>query len=250
MRSMWPKIGFGAVAVFLVGMLLLTGFRRSKAAVAQAVTESLVPVLHAAASHGTGALTDLPFRLDGHRLGTVTRMQIERTDHNRLMSVKLAVHLDDRADRADLEACDLLPLGDTPDGFDDGFRCGTSAETGLVRIGEIRFEPNGFTRPVKVRTAQLDKLSQGDPFTANIDLTHGVQVDARGRDKGSVRVQADSTGATMRVSDGHGGDLVRITADSTQAFIQIRDQNGKEVFRFRADRSGMSLAADAPVESP
>ena len=250
MRSMWPKIGFGAVGVFLVGMLLLTGFRRSKAAVAQAVAESLVPALHAAASYGTGAQADLPFRLDGHRLGTVTRMQIERTDHNRVMSVKLAVHLDDSANRADLEDCDLMPLDDHDLGFDDGFRCGDLMAPGLVQIGEIRFEPNGFTRPVKVHTAQLEKLSHGDPFKANIDLSHGVQVDARGRNEGSVRVQADSAGAFMRVSDGHGGDLVRISADSTQAFIQIRDKNGKEVFRLRADKSGMSMAADAPVETP
>jgi len=247
---MWTKIGFGAVGVFLLGMFLITGFRRSKEAVVQAVSASLAPALLSAASYATNGHPDLPFRLDGDRLGTVTRMQIERADHNRLMSVKLVVQLDAGADAADVAACDLLPLNESDLDFDRGFRCGGTGVTGLAQIGEVRFEPAGFTRPVKVRRAQLDKLSQGDPFKADIDLTHGVQLDARGRDKGSVRVRADSTGAVMRVSDGHGGDLVRITADSNQAFIQIRDKNGKEVFRLRADKSGMSLAADAPVETP
>ena len=250
MRSMWPKIGFGAVGVFLIGMLLITGFRRSRQAVALAVSESLAPALLSAASYATGSQADLPFRLDGNRLGTVTRMQMERTDHNRVMSVRLAVQLDHGADPVSLEGCDLLPKDETNVGFDDGFRCGDTAETGLVQIGEIRFEPNGFTRPLKVHTAQLHKLSQGDPFKANIDLTHGVQVDARGRDNGRVRVQADSAGAFMRVSDGDGGDLVRITADSNQAFIQIRDKNGKEVFRLQAGKSGLRMSADAPVETP
>jgi hypothetical protein len=247
---MWTKIGFGAVGVFLLGMLLLIGFRRSKAVVAQAVAQSLVPALHAAASYGTGAQAELPFRLEGNRLGTVTRMQIERTDHNRLMSVKLVVHLDDRAAPAGLEACHLLPMDDNDLGFDHGFRCGTATEPGLVQIGEIRFEPVGFARPLKVRRAQLDQLSTGDPFQADIDLTHGLQVDARGRDKGSVRVQADSAGAVMRVRDGNGGELVRIAADSTQAFIQIRDKNGKEVFRLRADKAGISMTVDTNTEPP
>ena len=250
MRSMWPKIGFGAVGVFLLGMLLIAGFRRSKDAVTQAVSASLAPAILSAASHATSSHGDLPFRLEGDRRGTVTRMQIERADHNRLMSVKLTVQLDDATDPGDLEDCDLLPMNDADLEFDHGFRCGERGETGLAQIGEVRFEPAGFTRPVKVRRAQLDKLSQGEPFKADLDLTHGVHLDARGRDKGSVRVQADSTGAVMRVSDGHGGDLVRITADSNRAFIQIRDKNGKVVFRLRADKSGMSMAADAPVETP
>ena len=246
MRSMWTKIGFGAVGVFLLGMLLLTGFRRSRDAVAQAVAGSFVPALHAAANLAASAHPDLPFRLDGHRLGSVTRMRLERTNRNRLLSVQLDVSLNEGTDAAELADCELQPLDDHDVNFDHGFRCGDPKDAGLVQIGEARFEPIGLIRPVKIRRGQLGQLSTGEPFKANLDMAHGVQVAAKGRDKGSVRVRADSTGAMLLVNDKKGGDLVRISADSTHAFIQIRGTNGKVVFRLQAGDSGLSLAADAP----
>ncbi|MEO8636465.1 MAG: hypothetical protein ABI587_14415 [Gemmatimonadales bacterium] len=250
MRSMWTKIGFGAVGVFLVGMFLLTTFHHARAAVAEAVSETFGPAVLSAASHASRSLSDLPFRLDGHQLGTVNRMVIERTVRNQLMSVKLEVDLDDAADAASLESCDLLPIGDTDANFDQGFRCGAGMDGALIRVGEVRFEPVGMIRPVMVQEAQLDRFSSGEPFRANIDLTHGVHMDATGRDNGRVRVQADSSGAFLRVSDGHGGDLVRITADSNQAFIRIRDKNGKEIFHLQAGKAGLKMSADTPVETP
>ncbi len=250
MRSLWSKISLGAVGVFLVGMLLITGFRRSREAVTNAVSGALVPALHAAATYAASTRTDLPFRLDGTRLGTVTRMQLERAEANQPMSVRLVVQLDDEVDTGDLQRCDLLSASETDVDFEHGFRCGERGGPGLVEIGEVRFEPAGFTRPVKAGSAQLSKLRDGDPFRANIDLTHGMHLDAHGRNEGSVRVQADSTGAVMRVRDRKGGDLVRISADSNHAFIQIRDESGKVVFRLQAGDSGVNMTAGNQVESP
>lgn len=250
MRSMWPRIGLGAVGVFVVGMLLLTGFRHSRDVVTNAVTSSFAPALQAAASYAGHHKTDLPFRLDGNRLGTVTSMQLERTGHDQTMTVRLVVRLDDATDPSSLDDCDLLPTNDTDLDFEHGFRCGTGTEGRRAEIGEVRFEPVGFTRPILVHQAQVAKLSEGDPFKANVDLSHGVQLDAKGRDQASVRVRADSSGAVMRVRGRNGGDLVRISADSNQAFIQIRDENGKVLFRLQAGDSGVELRAEQPVENP
>jgi len=67
MRTLWTKIGLGALGVFLVGMLLLTVVEDAKSTMKEALTRVTRP-LHVATAD---LQADIPFVLAGQRRGTV-----------------------------------------------------------------------------------------------------------------------------------------------------------------------------------
>jgi hypothetical protein len=92
MRTLWTKIGLGALGVFLVGMLLLTVVEDAKSTVKQALTRAI----H---HHGSAQLqADIPFVLDGQRLGSVNHMAIRRSADHDLARFTFTVALDSEAD--------------------------------------------------------------------------------------------------------------------------------------------------------
>ena len=74
MRTLWTKIGLGALGVFLVGMLLVTVVEDAKSTMKAALTRVTRP-LHVATAE---LQADIPFVLEGQRLGTVNHMSIRR----------------------------------------------------------------------------------------------------------------------------------------------------------------------------
>ena len=74
MRTLWTKIGLGALGVFLVGMLLVTVVEDAKSTMKAALTRVTRP-LHVATAE---LQADIPFVREGQRLGTVNHMSIRR----------------------------------------------------------------------------------------------------------------------------------------------------------------------------
>lgn len=241
MRSLWSKIGIGAVAIFLVGMMLITLGRQAKSAAAEAINTALES---SAFSKVASAASDIPFRLDGERLGTVSRAHIRRNQSGALPEVNLSVELSDPGAIRQLRNCVLMPERQNGFDFDRGFSCAVGLTGDLVEIGRVRFAPGDLERPLMVEPADAAGLSKGDPFEATADLGGAVRIDARGNGGELVRLLADQHGANLRVNDGLGRALVRLFADSTGATIRVRDKNGRDVVRLDAGDGRFSLSVD------
>jgi hypothetical protein len=242
MRSLWARIGFGAVGVFMVGMLLLTVARQAKSAVKSALETAFVHTLQGAAR--ASAPSEMPFRLDGSQLGMIRRMAITRQSRGDLPDVNLEVELADARSIGPLAHCDLVPAGNRNFSFERGFSCASRDGRDLITVGEALFVPGDLTRPVKVEQQMEAGLRQGDPFEATVQMGGDVRVVARGGDGAIVRVRADSNGAHIRVNDVMGRALLRLLADSTGAFFQVRGKNGRDVVRMEAGEAGFTLSVD------
>ena len=222
MRSIWVRAGLGALAVFVVGMLLYTAAGRTKARARQALME-----LKAELDSGTVVAVGppdgaVPFVLNGQKLGQLTNLTLDRGAGGTALALHALVSLDrDHLDPAMLSSCDLVPV--SPDQFEatQGFRCATPADRGLHSLGEVRFEPVGVVRPVRADKAALAQLRQLGALTID-SSRRGVHVNASG----------DSV------------ELVNISADSNGAFIHVNDGKGK-VVRVRADRNGLVVKVDS-----
>jgi len=245
MRSLWTKIGLGAVVVFAVGMLGLTVFRQAAAATSQAVGQVLHRTVQGVT---TAAMHELAFRLDGERLGTLRHLSVHRVRQGDMPEVAIEVALQDPASLKRLARCDLVPA--TRHGAEDfdpeqGFRCAEPYERPLIGIGTAHFVPGDIVRPILVSRAHEASLRQGEPFDARADLGGDVQVTARDGKGATVRVLADSTGASIHLRDRLGHSLLRLVADSTGASLRVRGKDGREVVRLDAGAGRFELTVDS-----
>ena len=161
MRSIWVRAGFGALAVFALGMMLYTAVRSTKNRARQALLE-LKSELDSGATVAFNHLDrGVPFVLDGRKLGQLTSLTLSPGSANSAPVLSAAVRLDrDQLDPTMLATCDLVPLN--PDHFEvsQGFRCAGVGEKGLHSLGQVRFEPVGVVRPVRADRAALAQLRQ------------------------------------------------------------------------------------------
>jgi hypothetical protein len=242
MRSLWGKIGIGAVCVFVSGMLLITLVRDAKSAASSALMSALgtgvARVARAAAPH------DLPFRLAGVQLGSIRRLAIVREGRGEIPEVTLDVELSDARSLADLADCDLVPEGRQDFDFDRGFRCEAAGAGDYLSVGTATFSPGGVTRPVKVPQRLEPELRNGDPFQATAEMGGDVRVTAKGEKGELVQVHAESSGASIKVNDAVGRALVRLLADSNGASLRVRGKHGRDVVRMEAGEGGFSLMVD------
>lgn len=100
MRTYWLKIILGAVAIFAVGMLVVTGIRRASHGVHEL-------------AEGSGNITIplpfgiLPFKVDGERLGSIERVTLERSAPKVITSLRLVAKLDSGVSPERLAGCSL-----------------------------------------------------------------------------------------------------------------------------------------------
>jgi hypothetical protein len=218
MRTLWTKIGLGALGVFLVGMLLLTVVEDAKSTMKEALTRVTRP-LHVATAD---LQADIPFVLAGQRRGTVNHMSIRRPADQDLAHFTFTVALDSDADLSQLKECQLVPVGGDDFEFEEGFRCAAKGESGWQEVGSIVFQPSGLERPVLAGSKVVAQLQKGDRFSADADFT------------GPVRVSAKSDK----------GELLHLKADSNGAFLLVNGKDGRAVVRLQADKNGFSLTVD------
>jgi hypothetical protein len=241
MRNLWAKIGLGAVGVFAVGMMLITVGQQAKAATKEVLATA---AQHAASWTGElAARAEMDFLLNGEAIGRVQQVEIRRAATGDLPQVRAVVRLTAPGAERALEGCILEPEGGTDMDVERGFRCAASG-TDLVDLGEIVFEPAGFTRPVRVTRTAETELRQGDPFAVQAEVGGRVQVEATGDNAELVRILAGQHGANIKVNDEFGRNLVRLLADSTGAMLRVRDENGRDVIHMQAGKHGFRLTVD------
>lgn len=99
MRGYWVKIALKAIAIFAVGMIIVTGVRKAKGSIHQAINSSdpiPIPVVGL-----------VPFNLDNHKLGSVSRVEFLRSDPEHVSGVRVLVKLADGTSTDILTQCQL-----------------------------------------------------------------------------------------------------------------------------------------------
>ncbi len=213
MRTYWIRVALGALAVFVIGMMFVTGIRATKNKATAALAEMKTGLGGNASRAMLAGLRDsLAFKLDGVRLGSLRRIKIDKELANTVPDVTAIVALDSGVDPARVRSCDIVPL--SQDEMDQ-FRCADSAEGGLQTVGKVTFEGAGFDRPLRLQPEMVEKLTKGDAFHLNADLTGPMEATVRKGDRDVVRIKADSNGARIRVTGKDGREIVNMRADST-----------------------------------
>jgi hypothetical protein len=156
MRSYWMRILLGAAAIFAIGMVGVTLYRRGVVKVNQVVA-------------GSGPLTIplpfVPFELDGNRLGTVERLVVNRDAPKKVSSVDLEVKLDDSLVAQGLAGCRLAANieGDSSSPKDFNVHVNRNSrpfffcageDTSLVEFGTV-------TVPLLIPESVADQLESG-----------------------------------------------------------------------------------------
>jgi hypothetical protein len=206
LKNYWVRIAVGALAVFAVGMGLIHLGRAARSSFEHKLASS-EPI--------TIPLAFLPFQVDHHKVGTLQRVVILRSDPRHLSGVNLSVSTDSTAALERLQGCHLMVdfRATTSRGkldFSQGeFSC-LKDTTGrnLVSFGEIHFMPGGVTSPLLIRRAVAETLRQHQ-LDLHLDRDSADSLHAWAE---SVRVSAES---------------LRVNADSIRVEVQGRAESLK-----------------------
>ena len=165
MRSYWLRILLGALAVFFIGMVGVSIFRRGRAKVTEVVA-------------GSGPLTIplpfVPFQLDGNKIGMVERLVVNREAPKKVSSLDLEVKLDDSLLAHGLAGCRLAANLESDSAKKHGdidvhvnrmgeknfFFCAKS-DSALVPFGTVTLQPGGVTVPLLVPESAAETMRTG-----------------------------------------------------------------------------------------
>lgn len=214
MRKYWIRIGVGALAVFAIGMIAVTVARRGLARVHH-VVEGEGPV--------TIPLAFIPFSLDGHKLGTLDRVTLNRDSPRHVTSVELGIDLEDSLVAQGLRGCRLMANLDSDrsqkgidirrGSFSEGaFHClsGDSVPPEFIEFGEAVFEPGEVRTPLFLTREMVDELQQVDDSTAAMaELQADSIADAVEQSTDSIAETANRTGDSIRRRFEGFGDSLR-----------------------------------------
>jgi hypothetical protein len=235
MKRYWIRIALTACGIFVLGMVVVSAARRGVDHVKQAIDQqsfSFIP-------------GEAPFQVDSHRLGTLTRVEVDPDLSQRFPFINLTVALDSTASTAALGGCTLVADGESPNGA--GLRCvaGLSPDS-LVQMGDVTFEPGGEVVAIFLPSNQLPEIPWFRPAAGNhaAPPAPSESMSLAAMSESSLSLTATAAGALMLIKDDKGRPVFQLSADSQGAFIQIRDSNGKEVVRFRADSQGIKGRID------
>lgn len=268
----WTKIGFGALAIFAVGMILVGMGRRG--------TEWVDHMAHSASTISI-PIVFVPFKLDGVDIGSIRRLDVMRDAPDHVTGAAIEVKLGKNI-KLPTEACALAI--DDLDRIGDGatFYCADAdaqAAHDLVPFGMVKFEPVGVSRALLLPQEVIDELA--DEIGRDIDVDakvatrvdratelrtrareiHATQVEmaaaqeqiamhatAQGvslkivsaLEEAGVLLRADSTGAALSIYNHPEGDGLLMKADS-HGFVMSVKEAGQGRVQMQADSNGFRL---------
>jgi len=165
MRNYWLRIALGALAIFTVGMIGVTLARQGVSRV-RGVVEGSGPI--------SFPLPFVAFRLDGQKLGEVSRVVLLRDAPKQISAVELEVKLRDSLLAQGLAGCRLAANLDDdrgPAGREvhagrlsrSVFSCvpGDQPIPSLQEFGRVTFQPGEVTVPLLLPNDIVDDLRQG-----------------------------------------------------------------------------------------
>jgi hypothetical protein len=208
----WLKILLGIALIFGIGMVAVQGINAGKAKAEEWAASS---------SSFTVPLFGMPFRLDGHELGSVQRVKIERDAPRSVSGFHFAIDLNDASALEKLATCDIT-LED-PENIDEhsAFICASddSGAVEMVSFGTIVFQPSNQTHVLNVPATFRDEIiaaahSSDESDTAGIKSDHSVgklTLDLNGKEL--IRISGDSAGGFIKITDpATGKPIVEINA--------------------------------------
>lgn len=165
MRNYWLRVIAGALAIFIVGMVLWNVLRIGRHRV-ENVVRSDAPL--------SFPLAFIPFKVDGRDLGTLSRLEVLRSAPGRVKRVNFRVKLADPAGDTTLANC-ILVAGDDA-GRTHTFSCVQPADTSgkdLESIGSIEVQ-DGETFDLlatrgTLRNFDININSDADSISAHYD---------------------------------------------------------------------------------
>ncbi|HWA59283.1 MAG TPA: hypothetical protein VG692_18665 [Gemmatimonadales bacterium] len=206
MRNYWLKIVAGALGIFAVGMLGITGFRTVRGKVIDTINSTdpiPIPVIGL-----------VPFRLGTEKLGSVSRVEFTRSDPEQVSGVRVLVKLADSVSPQRLSQCQLAI--DNVDNIGDRttFRCEptTGPVAGLEPFGVVVIKNTKDTFPLLLPARAV----------ADLRATH-IRLNSHGLD-------ISSSGTSSR-------------GDSIQELIAARTDSMREMLEARVEARGDSADA-------
>jgi hypothetical protein len=151
MRNYWIKIVLGALGIFFVGMIIVTAVKSARTKITRTM-ESIDPIPLPVAF--------LPFRLDGVKLGSLSKLVLLRDLPNQVSGVDLVVSLADSVSPRRFHDC-LLAVDDVEHINDKtSFRCerGDTAGARLAPFGFVRFKNTEDSVPLLLPTASVQDM--------------------------------------------------------------------------------------------
>jgi hypothetical protein len=198
MKSYWVKIVLGALAIFGIGMVIVTGVRKASNQV-RVIRETSEPV---SLPFPFGVM---PFRLNGDKLGTVERLTFFRDAPDHISSVKVLVKLADSLQSSLLANCMLVV--DDVQHIDNKttFRCHNSLldTTGLqlIHFGEVELEDGAAVFPLLIPASAVQDMNS-ETAADEIEAMADSISDAAEALADSLSEVADSiTEANMEMAD-------------------------------------------------
>lgn len=223
MRNYWLRIVLGALGIFLLGMLIWTGVRTGRDKVVE-VVESDQPI--------TIPLAFVPFTVDGRNLGTLSRVEIQRSSPEQVSAVNFTVKLADSVADEQLATC-VLVAKDNLDHINPGraFTCATAADTAgkdLAPVGQLETQRGGvFVLLARAGTLENLKFNMhGDAAADSATLRAELMVDS---------IEAAAESASMAADSMHqAADSIRNAAmqqadSARRAAHRMRDSIRREV---------------------
>jgi hypothetical protein len=239
MRNYWLRIVLGAIVIFTVGMVGVTIARHGVGRVRNVV-------------EGTGPISlpiaFIPFKLDGQKLGTVSKIVVQRDAPKQIASVELQIKLLDSTVARGLEGCRLaanldkehpqrdthVEIGPLSNGV---FTClhpnDSTAE--FQEFGRAVFQPGGVSVPLLLPKDIADDLQQGN-FGSGPDDSVSDQAEAKADSAAEVAEhQADSIAAEAEKTANQVAARQRQFIDSLRREGRRREDSTRRVVQATID---------------
>lgn len=199
MRRYWFKIAGGALAIFVVVMLVIRGV--------EGIRGRVQDVMNGSGDVTIPLMGIMPLSIGGVRYGRLNKIQIHRDAPKHVSGVTLVARLDDSVDSDRFDACDFTVGHATHIDEHTTFTCLDSIPAGMREFGTVRFvDEDGdedLTRPLVLTEADI----------------RDVQDNNGG---GSVRINTDSIQAVAESA----GNVARRMGDSIRRVMEQRYGRG------------------------
>ncbi len=213
----WIKIGIGMTIIFVVGLVVKSGFDRGT----QYLKDRFPGSLWMLASG---------FQVGGTQVGDIRRVQLLRSRPRQVDSAVLTIALHDSAQVARFRDCRLAAIGSS--GFNEHtrFDCvsvADSARLDLIPFGHVLVQPGDITVPLWLPGENVAAFRR-DAFSAN-----GLEADGAG----DVDIRKDHAFLSINVN---GRELFHFKGDSADGSVIIRDGKGRVVVNI-SDKGGIHI---------
>jgi hypothetical protein len=185
MKNYWLRIFGSAFGIFVVGMLLITGFRSLRTKVTTALNSSdPIPI---------PLIGLVPFRLDSAKLGSLSRVEFLRADPQHISGVRVLVKLADSVAPERVSVCQVAL--DDVDNINEKttFRCQAQGEVppGLEPFGQVVIAGSGDSFPLLLPSKAVRELRETsirlDHKGLHVNGPHNEVADAMAERTDSIR---------------------------------------------------------------